>query len=398
MNQTDYTLQDNFRSFPINLKEEENLFQPFYEQPQKGLMQTTLTQSLEGKWGGEERSEEETNHCLLQGSLEFQEGTKLVSNLHKNGAWEDCFTLQRQNNQTISYFGEECIWDLSLASNLEEGEIAFLNKKEEKDKKKILTENNSIMDDPQILSFPSSYEEENRMDFSFSDFLQRLDEKQSENQINFANSQNYEPNPTLDELKSNLIERPSSQERKRVYSQTIKINEREGEGEEKEEEKEKEKEKGGKGGKETGSPVGLGKQKSKKPKHHGRKKTTISHHKKAKKCPKGVVSVHGIDWQRKTFKIEKFGTKVTIFKKKRKTRSQRLYTSNYGKKVLEKWFLKHLNDEGGPYPKKRQRKILAIKAEIPQLQVQRWFGQRRRAERIRWENGEAPKPHWIEED
>ncbi|KAJ3429299.1 pre-b-cell leukemia transcription factor [Anaeramoeba flamelloides] len=102
-----------------------------------------------------------------------------------------------------------------------------------------------------------------------------------------------------------------------------------------------------------------------------------------------------IDWQRKTYKIEKVGTKVIIWKKKRKTRSQRLYTSDFGKKILEKWFYKNQSNSSGPYPSKKQRKLLSRKANIPPLQVQRWFGQRRRLERIKWENGITAKPSWI---
>ncbi|KAJ6250967.1 hypothetical protein M0813_15787 [Anaeramoeba flamelloides] len=118
-------------------------------------------------------------------------------------------------------------------------------------------------------------------------------------------------------------------------------------------------------------------------------------HRLGNEKPKHCYSRTKIDWQRKTYKIEKVGTKVTILKKKRKTRSKRLYTSDFGKKILEKWFNKNQSNSSGPYPSKKQRKLLSRKANIPPLQVQRWFGQRRRLERLKWENGITAKPSWV---
>ncbi|KAJ6249506.1 hypothetical protein M0813_16926 [Anaeramoeba flamelloides] len=108
------------------------------------------------------------------------------------------------------------------------------------------------------------------------------------------------------------------------------------------------------------------------------------------------IMAKDIDWKRKTYKIKRENKKVIIYKKKKKSRSQRLYTSNTGKNILETWFQKYYNDKDGPYPTKRQRMILSKKAGIPQLQVQRWFGQRRRVEKFIWEKKNTPKPYWIE--
>ncbi|KAJ6255248.1 hypothetical protein M0813_11607 [Anaeramoeba flamelloides] len=100
-------------------------------------------------------------------------------------------------------------------------------------------------------------------------------------------------------------------------------------------------------------------------------------------------------WNRKTFKVL-YGDKqrVTILKIKR-TRRKRKNTTEDAKEILESWFNEHYNEKQGPYPNKYTRNILAKKTNTPELQVQRWFGQRRRIEKERWENGEIPKPNWI---
>ncbi|KAJ6240019.1 hypothetical protein M0813_24672 [Anaeramoeba flamelloides] len=100
-------------------------------------------------------------------------------------------------------------------------------------------------------------------------------------------------------------------------------------------------------------------------------------------------------WNRKTFKVL-YGDKqrVTILKIKRR-RSKRKNTTEDAKEILESWFNEHYNEKQGPYPNKYTRNILATKTNTPELQVQRWFGQRRRIEKERWENGEIPKPNWI---
>eukprot|EP01155_Anaeramoeba_flamelloides_P030355 Anaeramoba_flamelloidesa86574_22.p1 GENE.a86574_22~~a86574_22.p1 ORF type:complete len:118 (-),score=20.07 a86574_22:520-873(-) len=116
-----------------------------------------------------------------------------------------------------------------------------------------------------------------------------------------------------------------------------------------------------------------------------------------KKC-KTIPKIHAneVDWQRKTWQFV-FGPKkrLTILKKQRKSRSERLRTSDEAKSIFENWFLEHINDTSGPYPCKETRKWMTEKTGIPQLQIQRWYGQRRRLQRIRWENKQAPKPNWI---
>ncbi|KAJ3444796.1 hypothetical protein M0812_10657 [Anaeramoeba flamelloides] len=100
-------------------------------------------------------------------------------------------------------------------------------------------------------------------------------------------------------------------------------------------------------------------------------------------------------WNRKTFKVL-YGDKqrVTILKIKR-TRNKRKNTTEDAKEIWESWFNNHYNEKQGPYPNKYTRNILAKKTNTPELQVQRWFGQRRRIEKERWENGEIAKPNWI---
>ncbi|KAJ3437301.1 homeobox protein meis1 [Anaeramoeba flamelloides] len=123
--------------------------------------------------------------------------------------------------------------------------------------------------------------------------------------------------------------------------------------------------------------------KTKPPKKNKRKKTR-------------KMSSNEIDWQRKTWRFV-FGRKkgVKILKKKRKKRQQRLNTPKHAKSIFEKWFLEHLDDPQGPYMDKETRTQLSQITSIPELQVQRWFGQRRRSQRLRWLKGEAPKPNWI---
>ncbi|KAJ3424660.1 hypothetical protein M0812_29383 [Anaeramoeba flamelloides] len=89
------------------------------------------------------------------------------------------------------------------------------------------------------------------------------------------------------------------------------------------------------------------------------------------------------------------GKRVKIFKRRKPTRSGRLKTTNYAKKLFENWFNKHLDQHEGPYPDKKTRKMMSEKTGIPELQVTRWFGQRRRSQRILWEKNKAPKPKWV---
>ncbi|KAJ3444946.1 homeobox protein transcription factor [Anaeramoeba flamelloides] len=100
-------------------------------------------------------------------------------------------------------------------------------------------------------------------------------------------------------------------------------------------------------------------------------------------------------WNRKTFKVL-YGDKkrVKILKIKRK-RNKKLNITENTKEILENWFLRHYYDQQGPYPNRISRSILATKTNTPELQVQRWFGQRRRIEKKRWQNGEIQKPIWI---
>ncbi|KAJ3452238.1 hypothetical protein M0812_04002 [Anaeramoeba flamelloides] len=90
------------------------------------------------------------------------------------------------------------------------------------------------------------------------------------------------------------------------------------------------------------------------------------------------------------------GKRVKIIKRKKPTRSSRLKTSEYGKKLFESWFKKHLNKPEGPYPDKNTRKMMSEKTGIPELQVTRWFGQRRRLQRMLCEKNSFTKPNWID--
>ncbi|KAJ3444991.1 hypothetical protein M0812_10854 [Anaeramoeba flamelloides] len=89
------------------------------------------------------------------------------------------------------------------------------------------------------------------------------------------------------------------------------------------------------------------------------------------------------------------GKRVKIFKRRKPTRSERLKTTEYAKTLFENWFTKHLNRPEGPYPDKNTRKSMSEKTGIPELQVTRWFGQRRRLQRLLWENKKVQKPNWI---
>ncbi|KAJ6229975.1 hypothetical protein M0813_07196 [Anaeramoeba flamelloides] len=89
------------------------------------------------------------------------------------------------------------------------------------------------------------------------------------------------------------------------------------------------------------------------------------------------------------------GQRVKILKRRKPTRSGRLKTTSQAKKIFETWFIKHTNQPEGPYPDKKTRKQMSEKTGIPELQVTRWFGQRRRSERILWEKNQVQKPKWI---
>ncbi|KAJ3441440.1 hypothetical protein M0812_13452 [Anaeramoeba flamelloides] len=116
--------------------------------------------------------------------------------------------------------------------------------------------------------------------------------------------------------------------------------------------------------------------------------------KKYFKDKKGIVLEDG--WGQKTYQIlpgDKFG--LRILKKKRRTRKKRQNITEHARKILEKWFKRHSKDQNGPYPDRITRIRLGMRTNTPELQVQRWFGQRRRIEKSRWENGEICKPCWI---
>ncbi|KAJ3424803.1 hypothetical protein M0812_27229 [Anaeramoeba flamelloides] len=80
--------------------------------------------------------------------------------------------------------------------------------------------------------------------------------------------------------------------------------------------------------------------------------------------------------------------RIKILAKKKKKRSKRLKTGQFAKSYFEKWFLENFNTERGPYPDRHTRLVMSQKTGIPELQVQRWFGQRRRLEKMKWEAGE----------
>ncbi|KAJ6242599.1 homeobox protein meis3-related [Anaeramoeba flamelloides] len=121
---------------------------------------------------------------------------------------------------------------------------------------------------------------------------------------------------------------------------------------------------------------------------------TNNANKKSKKSYK--IYADEVDWDRRTWQFV-FGPKkrLTILKKQRKSRSERVLTSEDAKSLFETWFLDHINDESGPYPNKETRKWMTEKTGIPHLQIQRWFGQRRRLQIMHWKNGQADKPNWI---
>ncbi|KAJ3439764.1 hypothetical protein M0812_15803 [Anaeramoeba flamelloides] len=128
------------------------------------------------------------------------------------------------------------------------------------------------------------------------------------------------------------------------------------------------------------------------------KKTKSLKKKTTKKKKNSINKIHAneIDWQRRTWQFV-FGPKkrLTILKRQRKTRGERLRTSQDAKTIFEKWFNEHINDPAGPYPNQETRQWMSEKTQIPQLQIQRWYGQRRRLQRIHWQNGKAPRPNWI---
>ncbi|KAJ6241042.1 mix-type homeobox protein [Anaeramoeba flamelloides] len=101
-------------------------------------------------------------------------------------------------------------------------------------------------------------------------------------------------------------------------------------------------------------------------------------------------------WTRKRFLIVPGERKrIIILKKKKKKRSKRLKTEQFAKNNFEQWFQENMNKEKGPYPDRVTRLNMSKTTGVPELQVQRWFGQRRRLEKLKWEAGKIKKPTWA---
>ncbi|KAJ6243597.1 hypothetical protein M0813_22035 [Anaeramoeba flamelloides] len=98
---------------------------------------------------------------------------------------------------------------------------------------------------------------------------------------------------------------------------------------------------------------------------------------------------------RNVFKLQNEQENNHKLKLKRRRRSKRLRTTDFARGVLEEWFQQYNQTKEGPYPKKSTRLLLAEKTQTPELQVQRWFGQRRRREKLKFINNQIPKPHWL---
>ncbi|KAJ3448108.1 hypothetical protein M0812_00583 [Anaeramoeba flamelloides] len=73
----------------------------------------------------------------------------------------------------------------------------------------------------------------------------------------------------------------------------------------------------------------------------------------------------------------------------------RCRTTQFAQNVFEKWFLDHCLTDLGPYPDQKTQTFLASEAKTSVLRVVRWFGQRRRIEKEKWENGKIEKPKWL---
>ncbi|KAJ3445438.1 hypothetical protein M0812_11312 [Anaeramoeba flamelloides] len=105
------------------------------------------------------------------------------------------------------------------------------------------------------------------------------------------------------------------------------------------------------------------------------------------------------NWTRKRFLIVPGERKrVRILKKKKKKRSKRLKIGQFAKNYLEQWFQENYNTQRGPYPDRNTRYKMSKVTGVPELQVQRWFGQRRRFEKLKWESEKIPKPIWGNSD
>ncbi|KAJ6231149.1 hypothetical protein M0813_06249 [Anaeramoeba flamelloides] len=131
---------------------------------------------------------------------------------------------------------------------------------------------------------------------------------------------------------------------------------------------------------------------------YNNKKKSNKTQEKTKKETKNLVNVsdeEGNLIKNKSLEIYYDEFNKLKIKLKRRRRNKRYKTTNLAKEIFEKWFQEHYNDKGGPYPDKSTREILAEKSQIPELQVQRWFGQRRRIEKDKFKNGEINKPQWI---
>ncbi|KAJ6235843.1 hypothetical protein M0813_28403 [Anaeramoeba flamelloides] len=143
--------------------------------------------------------------------------------------------------------------------------------------------------------------------------------------------------------------------------------------------------------------------KSKKRHHKKMKKrypdVEFNHKKRKKKLYKKKLNEKNEKKEKKKiknkFKLQNEQENNHKLKLKRRRRSKRLRTTDFAKEIFEEWFQQHYQTKEGPYPEKETRLLLAEKTQIPELQVQRWFGQRRRMEKAKFKNNEIPKPHWL---
>ncbi|KAJ3425892.1 protein son [Anaeramoeba flamelloides] len=133
------------------------------------------------------------------------------------------------------------------------------------------------------------------------------------------------------------------------------------------------------------------KKKSRK-KRTSKSKSHLRSKKKSKNLNKSKLKKHHNEKVKNNSSIKPKSSKLML---KRRRRCKRLRTTDFAKKIFEEWFQDHYNDEGGAYPSKEIRFILAEKSQTPELQVQRWFGQRRRIEKDKFKNSEIGKPKWV---
>ncbi|KAJ6254484.1 homeobox protein meis2 [Anaeramoeba flamelloides] len=84
-----------------------------------------------------------------------------------------------------------------------------------------------------------------------------------------------------------------------------------------------------------------------------------------------------------------------LFVTKKKRRNKRKCIPENAKKILEKWYLKHVDSENGPFMNYEERLKFVQETQLSEVQISRWVGQKRRFDKENYLAGKIEKPKWL---